>query len=64
MIRVVRHERGPRVYVVSIRVHHGTGGLLLAGAALLARRRRLAVALALWAATDWRDFPFTDHHNH
>lgn len=64
MIRVVAHKRGPRLYVFGFRMHHGTGGAILAAGALAAKRRRLALTLALWAATDFRDFPFTDHHNH
>ena len=64
MIRLHRHKRGPRLYVVGCRVHHGPGGAILAGAALAAKRRRLAVLFVAWALTDWRDFPFRDNCNH
>lgn len=64
MIRVNRHPRGPRLYIVGRRCHHGVSGAILAATALGFRRKRLAVALAVWAATDWRDFPFTDNCNH
>ena len=64
MIRVARHPNGPRVYVCGLRVHHGSGGALLATVALVAHRRRVALALGLWALSDVRDFPFTDHNNH
>lgn len=64
MIRLHRHPRGPRLYVIGRRMHHGPGGAILAGVALIAKRRRLAAACLLWAATDWRDFPFRDNCNH
>lgn len=63
MIRIQRHERGPRVYLFGRRCHHGPAFAL--GALAVARwRPRLAVALGAWAATDWRDFPFRDCNNH
>lgn len=58
------HDHGWRCYVLGRRVHHGSGGAILAAVAWKLRRRRLAAALAIWALTDWRDFPFTDNHNH
>lgn len=64
MIRLERHERGPRLYLIGRRCHHGIGFAALALAALVAGRRRLALALGAYAATDWRDFPFTDRCNH
>lgn len=64
MLRVIRHPNGPRVYVAGRRLHHGVGGTVAAAAAIGFRRRRLAIALAIWAATDWRDFPFRDDCNH
>ncbi len=64
MIRIARHPRGPRLYVLGRRCHHGVGGAILAAGALSLKRRRLAFMLALYAATDWRDFPFTDKCNH
>jgi hypothetical protein len=64
MIRIASHPCGPRLYIVGLRVHHGIGGAVLAAGALAVHRPRLAVGLALWAATDYRDFPFTDQCNH
>lgn len=64
MLRVVRHPQGPRVYVVGLRLHHGVGGSAAAALALRVGRRDIALIFALWALTDWRDFPFTDRCNH
>jgi hypothetical protein len=62
MIRVNRHTSGPRVYIVGRRLHHGPAFGL---AALLTWRwRPLSAALAVVAASDWRDFPFRDCDNH
>ncbi len=63
-IRIDRHPYGPRLYLAGRRCHHGVGGAALALAALALRRPRLAAALALYAATDARDFPFSDTDNH
>jgi hypothetical protein len=46
MIRLERHPKGPRVWVLGRRLHHGRAGQLLA-----------AVGVALMAH-DWRDFPW------
>ena len=63
-VRIIRHPWGPRVYCAGLRVHHGAAaGLLAAGLAAAGHRRAAALALAI-AATDARDFPFTDSHNH
>lgn len=62
VIRVHNHERGPRVYIVGRRLHHGPAFGL--AAALAWRWRPLAVAFATVAVTDWRDFPFRDCDNH
>lgn len=64
MIRVAAHPKGPRLYVVGRRVHHGPAFAALAAAAWGARRHRIAALCACWAATDWRDFPFRDSDNH
>ncbi len=64
IVKVASNPRGPRVYIVGKRVHHGSGGALLALAALKMRQRKVAALLAIWAITDWRDFPFTDACNH
>lgn len=70
MLRVERHELGPRLYVLGRRVHECHAGVVLAGAALLTlfaewplpRLPVLALLLAgLWMFwKDWRDlFPAT-----
>lgn len=64
MIRIHKHPLGPRLYVGGLRVHHGPAFGLAAGVAWMSRHRGLAMACAAWAATDWRDFPFTDTCNH
>lgn len=64
MIRISRHRSGPRVYMLGRRVHHGPAFGLAAILAWSVRRRRLALALGAWAATDWRDIPFTDRNNY
>lgn len=62
LIRIHRHERGPRLYIAGCRIHHGSG--FLVAAALNWRRPRLALACVAAAAHDWRDFPFRDCDNH
>jgi hypothetical protein len=64
VIRVERHPYGARLYLAGVRCHHGSGVGALAVLALALRHRRLALALASYAATDWRDFPFRDSDNH
>lgn len=64
MIRVQRHRSGPRLYIAGLRVHHGPAFGLAAALAWRTQRKRLALALGAYAATDWRDAPFTDHNNH
>jgi len=63
-VRVHRHERGPRVYLAGRRIHHGPAFGLAAILCWRGRWRRLAIALGAYAATDYRDFPFTDKCNH
>lgn len=63
-VRIHRHERGPRVYLGGCRLHHGPAFAFLAALAWRFRRHRIAAACALWAATDYKDFPFRDHNNH
>jgi hypothetical protein len=63
-VRVKRHERGPRLYVAGLRVHHGPAFGLAAILCWRCRWRRIAIALGAYAATDARDFPFTDGCNH
>lgn len=62
MIRIHRHERGPRLYMGGLRIHHGSG--MLVAAVLNYRRPRLALACLVCALHDWRDFPFRDCDNH
>lgn len=64
MIRFATHPRGPRLYIAGCRVHHGPAFAVCAAAAWRVRLRGIAAAFALWAATDWRDFPFRDCDNH
>jgi hypothetical protein len=64
MVRIVNNPHGPRLYVFGLRLHHGVYGSMLAAVAYAARRRRVAACFAIYAATDWRDFPFTDKCNH
>jgi hypothetical protein len=69
MIRLAPHPHGPRLYVGpqrrrGFRVHHGPLAATLAATAWRLRRRRIAAVCIVWAATDWRDFPFRDCDNH
>jgi hypothetical protein len=64
VIRIHRHARGPRLYLIGRRCHHGPAFCVAALAAYRMHRYRAAVVLAAWAATDYRDFPFRDCDNH
>jgi hypothetical protein len=64
MLRIVHHPHGPRLYICGLRCHHGISGSMLALAAFAAHQRRVAAVCVIWAASDWRDFPFTDKCNH
>jgi hypothetical protein len=65
MIAIRRHPAGFRLYIVGRRIHHGPAAATMA---LLTWRchvpRAIVAAFAVWAATDWRDFPFRDGNNH
>lgn len=61
---IKRHKRGPRLYVGGKRIHHGPAFGLAAVLCWRFRWRTLAAALGAYAATNWRDFPFTDECNH
>lgn len=61
---VKQHERGPRLYFAGRRIHHGPACSFAALFCWRFRFRLLAAALAGFAATDWRDFPFRDCDNH
>ena len=63
-LNIDHHPHGPRLYVAGRRVHHGLAGGIAALALLSTNHRRLALGLAAYAATDWRDFPFRDCDNH
>ena len=54
LVTIRSYPQGPRVWIAGQRVHHGASGLVLAAA--LRKRRRLAAALLVWAATDWHDW--------
>lgn len=64
MIRVDRHPLGPRLYVGGRRIHHGSAFGLVAVAALVTGRHKIAISASLVALHDYRDFPFTDNCNH
>ena len=61
---VLRHPCGPRVYVASRRVHHGSAGCALAFLGLAGHRRLLTLAGLAMVADDWSDFPWRDCDNH
>lgn len=56
MLRLHRHENGPRVYLVEYRLHHGTTGIFFSVGCLLTRRFRLALIPLLLTLHDWRDW--------
>lgn len=64
MIDIRRNPHGPRLYVGGRRVHHGVLGTVLALGALVAKRRRVAAVFIVYAASDYKDFPFRDIDNH
>jgi hypothetical protein len=61
---IVRHPRGPRLYVAGLRVHHGSAGLAVAAAAVALRRPSVAAAALVAVAHDRADFPWRDCDNH
>lgn len=61
---LIHHPHGPRLYVAGVRVHHGLAGLIGAALCALTGAHKLAATLALYGASDWRDFPFRDTDNH
>jgi hypothetical protein len=63
-VAITRHPNGPRVYVGGLRLHHGTAGIVAIAAYPLTRNRALLLAGIAALAHDFRDFPFTDNHNH
>jgi hypothetical protein len=64
MIRIHRHARGPRVYVLGKRVHHGTVGVVGVCVFGFTGQKRMRSLSLLMLAHDARDFPFLDRNNH
>jgi hypothetical protein len=69
MVKLIKHERGPRLYLIGKRVHHGSVGVGLTLTVLLAaskqrRLRPLALLGLAMIAHDIKDFPWTDNCNH
>ena len=64
MLRIDRHPYGPRVYLLGLRIHHGSAGCALALGGLLAGLLPLLLIAAAMIATDYRDFPWRDRNNH
>jgi hypothetical protein len=61
---IVRHPYGPRVYVVGVRVHHGSAGCALALVGLARRDLLLIAAGIAMVVDDLGDFPWRDRDNH
>ena len=61
---ILRHPYGPRVYVASRRVHHGSAGCALALVGLARNHFLLTLAGLAMVADDWSDFPWRDCDNH
>jgi hypothetical protein len=61
---IVRHPWGPRVYLVGLRVHHGSAGCALALVGLARRRLWVAAIAAAMIVHDAGDFPWRDADNH
>lgn len=57
-LRVERHPKGPRVYVLELRIHHGLAGAALVGLGVVRRDRRVAALGLALIADDIRDFPW------
>lgn len=64
MIRIVKHERGPRVYLVGLRVHHGTTGIVCMFVGRIMKYKLLHALGCALVLHDAKDFPFTDNNNH
>jgi hypothetical protein len=65
MVRIDKHENGPRVYLAGKRLHHGTVGLGLTVTALKIKKLRpLALVGLAMIYHDRHDFPWTDKNNH
>lgn len=56
MLRLIRHENGPRLYVARQRVHHGATGCALLAAAAIRRKRAALLCAALLCAHDRHDW--------
>lgn len=64
MIRMVKHDCGPRVYVFNRRCHHGSVGCGILALGILSRSRTLRLIAMAMIMHDHRDFPWTDERNH
>lgn len=65
MVKINRHEKGPRVYVMGKRVHHGAVGVgLTVGLIKFKKLRPLCLVGLALIAHDYKDFPWTDSKNH
>ena len=64
MTGVIRHPRGPRVYVAGLRIHHGSAGLAAALVGLAVGSPPLVIAAVVAVAHDGADFPWRDCDNH
>lgn len=64
MTGIVRHPRGPRVYVVGLRIHHGSAGCALALVGVARHQLWLAAIAAAMILHDAGDFPWRDSDNH
>jgi hypothetical protein len=62
LVRIIRHDAGPRVYVSGLRVHHGLTGAVMLTCGLLARAnaRTLLCGMAVSLMVhDAHDFPWS-----
>lgn len=64
MTGVVRHPHGPRLYVASLRIHHGSAGCALALIGLARHGAVLSAVGIAMAVHDRSDFPWRDRDDH
>jgi hypothetical protein len=57
-MRIERHNNGPRVYLLGLRLHHGLTGALLCLAGFVREERHVLVLGLLLIADDAHDFPW------
>jgi hypothetical protein len=58
IVTVARKPGSVKVYVAGLRLHHGITGIVVAGAGLALRRRRMFLLGCAITAHDWRDWPW------